>query len=167
MLLRQRSGEVAAMRWQDIQDNWWTLPGSADATWPGTKNKQTHRIWLPEPAQSILALLGKEESGYVFGGNTPPRLTVVMRGIVSQLGYPAGSVRPHDLRRAHASTITALGFGLDAMNRVLNHKEGGISSVYDRHHYSAENKRVMEAVASHLLALATGQRAASNVIRLS
>ena len=27
--------------------------------------------------------------------------------------------------------ITALGFGRDAMNRVQNHKEGGIASVYD------------------------------------
>ena len=28
----------------------------------------------------------------------------------------------------HGSTITALGFGRDAMNRVQNHKEGGIGS---------------------------------------
>jgi hypothetical protein len=26
-----------------------------------------------------------------------------------------------------------LGFGRDAMNRVQNHREGGIADVYDRH----------------------------------
>ena len=49
--------------------------------------------------------------------------------------------------------ITALGFGRDAMNRIQNHKEGGIASVYDRHQYADENKRVMEAVAAKIMAL--------------
>jgi integrase len=77
LMTAQRPGEVAAMRWQDIQDNWWTLPGKADATWPGTKNAQTHRVYLPQPAQDILLQLGPEASGYVF--EHPPRLAVVMR----------------------------------------------------------------------------------------
>jgi hypothetical protein len=71
---------------------------------------------------------------------------------------------PHDLRRTHGSTITRLGFGRDAMNRIQNHKEGGIADVYDRHEYAEENKRVMEAVAAHLLMLARGDDAKSNVI---
>ena len=64
---------------------------------------------------------------------------------------------PHDLRRTHGSTITALGFGRDAMNRIQNHKEGGIASVYDRHGYAEETKRVMEAVAARIVALAEGR----------
>ena len=43
------------------------------------------------------------------------------------------------------------------MNRVQNHREGGIGSVYDRHQYSTENKKIMESVAAHLMALATGK----------
>jgi ligand-binding sensor domain-containing protein len=43
------------------------------------------------------------------------------------------------------------------MNRIQNHREGGIASVYDRHQYADENKRVMETVARHILALAEGQ----------
>ena len=61
------------------------------------------------------------------------------------------------LRRTNGTTITALGFGRDAMNRIQNHKEGGIASVYDRHEYADENKRVMEAVAAHIMRLATGK----------
>jgi hypothetical protein len=40
------------------------------------------------------------------------------------------------------------------MNRVQNHREGGIGSVYDRHEYAEENMKVMEAVAARIMALA-------------
>jgi hypothetical protein len=50
------------------------------------------------------------------------------------------------------------------MNRIQNHKEGGIADVYDQYEYADENKRVMEAVASRLFALAHGDDATSNVI---
>ena len=43
------------------------------------------------------------------------------------------------------------------MNRIQNHKEGGVTDTYDRHGYEDENKRVMEAVASHLMAIVTGK----------
>ena len=52
------------------------------------------------------------------------------------------------------------------MNRVQNHKEGGIASVYDRHEYADENKRVMEAVAAHILRLATGKGADDKIVPL-
>ena len=52
------------------------------------------------------------------------------------------------------------------MNRVQNHKEGGIADVYDRHQYAEENKRVMESVANHLMALAEGrERQDDKVVR--
>ena len=78
-----------------------------------------------------------------------------MCGIVSSLGTARAT--PHDLRRTHGSTITALGFGRDAMNRIQNHREGGIADVYDRHEYAEENRRMMEAVASHLISLISGK----------
>ena len=62
--------------------------------------------------------------------------------------------------------MTGLGFGRDAMNRVTNHREGGIASVYDRHGYADENKRVMEAAAARIMALAEGRGAAGNVVPL-
>ena len=72
-----------------------------------------------------------------------------MRDICAKL--KAERATPHDLRRTHGTTITGLGFGREAMNRVQNHKEGGIADVYDRYEYAAENRKVMEAVADHLL----------------
>ena len=46
------------------------------------------------------------------------------------------------------------------MNRIQNHKEGGIADVYDRHSYADETKAIMEAVAASILALVEGGSAA-------
>jgi hypothetical protein len=51
------------------------------------------------------------------------------------------------------------------MNRIQNHKEGGIASVYDRHQYGDENKTVMEAVAKKI-DLAEGRESVSNVVQM-
>jgi integrase len=101
-------------------------------------------------------------TGFVFGQSID--ISATMRSICQQLAVPRAV--PHDLRRTHGSSISKLGFGRDAMNRIQNHKEGGITDIYDRHSYSSENQRVMEAVASHLLALAQGLTV-SNVVQAS
>jgi hypothetical protein len=147
------------MRHDHIANGWWTLPGAPDAAtgWPGTKNAQTHRVWLPQPVPELN--IGDE---YVFGQSVDEGVREAMRRICKQLNVSRAT--PHDLRRTHGSTITRLGFGRDAMNRVQNHKEGGIADVYDRHRYVTENKHVMESVAKHLLMLARGESAPSNVI---
>ena len=90
-----------------------------------------------------------------------------MRRICQMLGW-AGAKRTtaHDLRRTHGTTITGLGFGRDAMNRVQNHVEGGIADVYDRSRYEDESRRVMEAVAARLLALAERRTDADNIVEL-
>jgi integrase len=162
LLLGQRPGECANMRIEHIRDGWWEMPGEASEVWPGTKNKQGHRVWIPAPARAIIAeFIGDHTIGYVFAaarGGPTTALDPAMREICAKLGIEP-KVTPHDLRRTHGSTITALGFGRDAMNRVQNHREGGIASVYDRHGYADENKRVMEAVAARIMALVEGRKA--------
>jgi integrase len=163
LLTGQRPGEVANMRHEHVVDGWWTLPGKPDAAtqWPGTKNAQTHRVWLPQPVRDIIAELNDSDTGFVFGQVWD--LAASMRDICNQLKVPRAT--PHDLRRTHGTTITGLGFGRDAMNRVQNHAEGGIASVYDRHQYADENKRIMETVAARLVALAEGT-ATTNIIQI-
>ena len=85
-----------------------------------------------------------------------------MRDIVKSLGVE--KLTPHDLRRTHGSTITGLGFGRDAMNRIQNHREGGIADVYDVHRYSDENQRIMETVANKIVSLIEG--GSDNVVAL-
>jgi integrase len=178
LLTGQRPGEVAHMRREHVADGWWTLPGNPDPKtgWPGTKNGQTHRVWLPEPVRLMLAELADDEdvspwknegfsenpsfpgkhSGFVFPGgrgNPISKLPKAMQQVCAHLGIDS-KITPHDLRRTHGSTITRLGFGRDAMNRIQNHREGGIADVYDRHEYADENKLIMEKVAGHILKLA-------------
>jgi integrase len=92
-------------------------------------------------------------------------LDEAMRTICAKLGGERAT--PHDLRRTFSTTVTGLGFGRDALNRVTNHREGGIASVYDRHGYADENKRVMEATAARIMALAEDRAEADEkVVRL-
>jgi integrase len=168
LLTGQRPGEIAHIRREHIKDGWWEMPGEPVPAlgWPGTKNAATHRVWLPAVARELIAELGDASSGFVFAG---PRggpvagLDGVMRAICAKLGVERAT--PHDLRRTHGSTITALGFGRDAMNRIQNHIEGGISDVYDRHRYEDENKRVMEATAAKIVMLA-GRAESENVVSI-
>jgi integrase len=165
LLTGQRPGEVAHMRSEHIIDGWWELPGAPipQLGWPGTKNGASHRVWLPAPALALLAELDVRGPGFVWrravGG-----LDQAMRKVCSSLGVERAT--PHDLRRTHGSAITRLGYGRDAMNRIQNHREGGIASVYDRHGYAEENKRIMEAVAAHIIRLAEDRPAGANVVQL-
>jgi integrase len=157
LLTGQRPGEVAHMRTEHIVDGWWTMPGEPvrALNWPGTKNAQTHRVWLPKAVQNLIAEL--EPSGLVFTGprgGAAQSLDAVMRSICTELGVER--VTPHDLRRTHGTTISKLRFSRDAMNRIQNHKEGGIANVYDQHKYADENREIMEAVANKIMSLIDG-----------
>jgi integrase len=169
LLLGQRPGEVSHLRSEHIIDGWWELPGASVPAfgWPGTKNGKNHRVWLPSQAQTLLAQLERQD-GYQLAdarGRPVDHLDAVMRKICGELSV-SDKVTPHDLRRTHGTRITALGFGRAAMNRVQNHVEGGIGGVYDRHQYGEENKRIMEAVAAHILAVVEGRPPAQNVVSL-
>jgi integrase len=179
LLTGQRPGEVAHMRREHIIDGWWQMLGAPDPKtfWPGTKNGAGHRVWLAEPVQAILAEIdetdvlddGNATTGFVFAGQRGRPivgLDAAMREVCAALGVTEKAT-PHDLRRTFSSRVTGLGFGKDAMNRLTNHKEGGIASVYDRHEYADENRRIMETIAAHILGLVEGRGADGTVVDIS
>jgi integrase len=160
LLTGQRPGEVAHLHRAHVVDGrWWEMPGTPDpgTGWPGTKNAQSHRVWLSEPVHELLPdlLAIPQRAG---------RMQNDMRDICTKLGVRE-KVTPHDLRRTFCSKVTALGFGRDAMNRVTNHKDGGIADVYDRHRYQKENETIMETVARHIVTTAKHDGSA-NVIAI-
>jgi len=149
------------------KDGWWEMPGEPvpSRQWPGTKNAQAHRVWLPAPAQALLAEMGDAAGGFVFAGPRGGPITgldAAMREVCKAIG--AERATPHDLRRTHGTTITKLKFGRAAMNRIQNHKEGGIADVYDVHDYADENKHIMEAVAARIVGLVGGRPAAGGKV---
>jgi integrase len=159
LLTGQRPGEVRHMRTEHIEGNWWTLPGSPlpELDWLGTR--QSHRVWLSKPAKELLAEI--DGKGSVFGG---VRLDDAMRDICAELKVNEKAT-PHDLRRTFSTFVTRLGFGREALNRVTNHREGGIADIYDRHEYGPENQRIMEAVAQKIMEL-VDWTSADNVVHI-
>ena len=51
------------------------------------------------------------------------------------------------------------------MDRIANHRKGGVTDVYDRHGYADEDRRIMAAVARHVMSLVEGKET-SNVVAL-
>jgi integrase len=161
LLTGQRPGEVSAMKREHIRDGWWEMPGEpvAELGWPGTKNGRSHRVWLPGPA------VEQPRGAMRFPSVTKLKLSATMGAVCAQLGVTE-KVTPHDLRRTHGTFVTRLGFGREAMNRIQNHVEGGIGSVYDRYGYADETQRIMEAVAGEIVRLAEGRPAEAKVVAL-
>jgi integrase len=162
LLTGQRPGEVANMRREHIKDGWWEMPGALiPGVWPGTKNKENHHIWLPQPVQDLLATMsdGNGSTGFIFvsaHGGPISKLDASMRDVCAKLGIERAT--PHDLRRTFGTTITKLKLGRPAMNRILNHSTNDeMGDVYDRHGYHDDDKRVMERVAAHIMALVEGR----------
>ena len=107
---------------------------------------------LSEPALALI-------EGHLAAKNSCNRAGLLLKKLVAELGIKR--VTPHDLRRTCLTTITRLGFGRDAMDRIAtqikderrrirdamdrlaNHRSSGVTDVYDRHGYEAEDRRIM------------------------
>jgi integrase len=134
LLTAQRGGEVAHMRWADVDlhSGWWTIPGS------DTKNGEPHRVPLVTDAIEIIQTQEpdkKRRGVYVFTGNG--EATVVHRAKKA----PAVLARAlridfhgHDLRRTAATYMAEAGVSREHISFVLNHVDGGsrATKVYDR-----------------------------------
>jgi integrase len=155
LLTGQRPGEVAAMQAAHIVGGWWQMPGKPQGDWPGTKNGRDHRVWLSEPALALIGSHLQKRSGQMS--------SLRLKRLVAEFGLEKAT--PHDLRRTCLTTITRLGFGRDAMDRVANHRTSSVTDVYDRHGYTDEDRRIMAAVASHVLSV-VGETGKTNVVAL-
>lgn len=135
----QRPGEVAGMRWDEIEDQWWTIPGDR------TKNGKPNRVWLP---QGIVELLPEGE-GVVFPGSYVAALSRFVKS-VDCLGMEPWM--PHDLRRTASTQLATLGVLPHVIDRILNHTD---PSTRERHYnlyaYDKERKEAAEKWAEVLL----------------
>ena len=156
LLTGQRPGEVAAMQRDHIVDGFWQMPGKPIGNWPGTKNGRDHRVALSKPALELI-------EAHLAARSSAQTSSLRLRQLVAELGLERAT--PHDLRRSALTWITRLKFGRDAMDRIANHRKGGITDVYDRHGYEAEDKRIMAAVARHVLYV-VGEAGKTNVVAL-
>jgi integrase len=157
LLTGQRPIEIARMRTEHIEGEWWTLPGQPDREkrWPGVKNERDHMVYLPQAARDIIAGLGT--TGFVFQaeqGGPVYKLDETMREISARLEKKHKATKPHDLRTTHGSHVTKLRFSLELMDRIQNHKIPGVGEKhYNMHDYKEEKAEAMVAVADKFMKL--------------
>jgi integrase len=150
ILTGQRRGEVAGMRWDelDLSTRIWTIPAERN------KANRLHTLPLSDATVGLLASLPKVHQEFVFparGRQNQVSGFSKWKQELDKLG-PSGW-RLHDLRHTVSSGMAKLKVPPHVIERVLNHKTGvlgGIAGVYNEFEYFPE---MQEAVAkwSHFL----------------
>jgi integrase len=147
----QRRSEVGGMTWSEIDRDkrLWALPKER------AKAGRKHEIPLSSLAMSILDDC-PELNQYVF---TTGRLTATPVSGWSKAKAAldkktdVSDWHVHDLRRTCATNLAKLGIDRIVISKLLNHAEGGVTSIYDRHARDDEKRAAMDRWAARLVAV--------------
>ncbi len=166
LLTAQRREEVGGMRWDEIKDGLWSIPGER------TKNKKAHTVHLSPQVLAILDGLPKR-GDFVFsvkghdGEASISGYSKAKKRLDGLMG--ASEWRVHDLRRTAASGMARIGHQPYIVDRVLNHisdAERGMVRVYQRHKYLEERKAALMAWGNYVERLVSDAPSKNNVIPL-
>jgi integrase len=162
LLTAQRRGEVAEMRWQDVdlERKLWKL--SADQTKAG----RVHDVPLSPAVVGILSHLPRFRGPFVFtttSGEKPINSFSDCRNALDAAilaDKPKGTEAPdyviHDFRRTATSWLAEHGLPPHVLSALLNHSPGaaqGVLSIYNRFRYLDERREALERWAKHLSSL--------------
>ena len=161
-LTAQRRGEVASMRWQDVDLDGalWTVPAEM------TKPDRVHDVPLSGPAIDLLNSLPRFESGpFIF--STTSGAKPISGWSKAKLRLDAKIIEGrkerltdwtlHDLRRTAATHMAKAGVPVPVLSAILNHSPGsvqGITAIYNRFRYTEERRQALESWADFVLTLA-------------
>jgi len=143
MLTGQRRGEVAAMRWSEIDfdDAIWTLPAQR------SKNGRLHIVPLTDAMVKILRSLPRFiGSDFVFTttGVTPiSGFGRLKERLADALPDETADWRFHDFRRTASTGMAKVGVLPHVIDAVTNHKSGivsGVAATYNRYSYLEEKR---------------------------
>jgi len=142
------------MRWDQMDDDVWTIPAEA------TKNKKgEHKVPLSASALKVLEKLKEAEWVFPSADGGPLRWLQTMNQRVQKgCGF---EFRPHDLRRTAATKMSQLGIDQMIIAKILNHAwaDRHITAVYDRWHKLPEMRQALERWAAHLQQILTEEAA--------
>jgi integrase len=157
ILTAQRRDEVAGMRWSEIDESrtLWVIPGER------AKNGRTHEVPLSRPAIDILGSIPRlDGSDLVFTTNGRRSISGFSKA-KARLDRASGvgltepdEWRVHDLRRTVATFMAEMGIAPHVVDKLLNHVSGsirGVAAVYNRHGYTDERRRALDAWARRLV----------------
>lgn len=161
LLLGQRRGEIANMRWSavDLDAGTWTMT-SAD-----TKSARPQLVPLSEPAIRLLAAMPRyEDCDHVFTttGAGPIRTFSKCKAMLDAAMMEAMNLKAlphwqlHDLRRTCSTNLAKLKVDPFIRRRVLNHALDGVDKVYDRHDYLDEKRAALDLWAGRVAAIVDG-----------
>ena len=172
ILTGQRLAEVGGMRWDelDLANKLWTLPAER------VKNGERHEVPLSDAALGILAALPriKTTKGFVFTTRRDAAVSGFSRAkdrldtTIAANGAAPEHWTFHDIRRTMASGMARLGINLPVIEKILNHTSGsfrGVVGVYQRHSYSDEKRRALDAWATFVQSIVSRDRP-TNVVLL-
>lgn len=146
-----RRGEVAGMRWDEIDRDWWTVRGSR------TKTGAPHRVPLVPDALALLQAMPRLVGcPYVFtvtGRRPLVSWTRTVRRVRAATGIEDATI--HDVRRVVRSGLARLGIPTDIAERVLGHTMDRLRSTYDVHTYDAEKHRALTTWSAHVSRIVT------------
>ena len=162
LLTGQRSGEVKAIRWSEVDGDLWIIPAGK------TKNRQEQRVPLSRAALACIEALKEESTSdtWVFPSrfqNTPHIMTLkkATERLRKDCEPELEQFTPHDLRRTTATELSKMGIDDTLIAKILGHKwaDRSITSVYNRWQKLPEMRQALERWASRLEQIATGEPA--------
>jgi integrase len=160
ILTGQRSGEVAGMRWAEVNlsSGWWEIPGER------TKNGLVQRVPLVGEVFRILRELEGDRQtdvpDYVFPGRTGKAPYTALQRVQERVIKKSGvNFRPHDLRRTFSTHLHEIGVPGEHVEKLLNHVNGGVAGIYNRYKYDREKCAALEHWDRRLRQILTGEPA--------
>jgi integrase len=153
LLTGQRRSEVSTMQWAEVTSDVWTIPREK------VKKDRSHAVPLSKTAVATLASLGTlprfEGGDYVFsttGGLSASSNFAKVKLQMDKLSGVAGWTI-HDIRRTVRSKLAELGVPREVARKILNHEDGKVDRIYNRHEYLAEKRKALEKWERKLLKL--------------
>jgi integrase len=172
----QRRTECGELTWREInrEARLWTLPRER------AKADRSHEIPLSELAMEVIDGCPKLND-FVFttgrgatatGAATPiagwSKAKTALDNLASEklkaIAIEQGEEVPaeipewhlHDLRRTCATNLAKLGVDRIVISKILNHAEGGVTGIYDRHSRDPEKRMAMDLWGQRLQAIVSG-----------
>ena len=153
MLTGQRAGEIAGLRWDELnfKRGLISLPGER------TKNGRPHDIPMARTARELLearSRRGQREQVFGHRGGPFAGWSVVKRALDERINLPHWRI--HDLRRTVATGMADIGVQPHIIEAVLNHvsgHKGGVAGIYNRANYAAEKAAALARWDEHVSAL--------------
>ncbi|WP_430386204.1 tyrosine-type recombinase/integrase [Blastomonas fulva] len=167
LITGQRRGEVAGMRWEELDHNEkvWTLESKR------TKNQHVHQVPLNDLAIIELDILGQGAAwprrGAVFQ-HKPETSLAGFSKMKARLDRIIGEAdlelkrewRLHDIRRSFATGLQRLHVRMEVIAALQNHRSihsGKTTEPYHLHDWAPERVEAMQLWADHLKALVAPQ----------